>query len=836
MDYLWTPWRYRYIANASKDERCVFCDALAANEDAETLIVLRAEKNFIILNRYPYTSGHVMVVFYLGFYPLTYVAAVIFMRGEIRRLATPIWLDGAVASVGTAAACAAFVFERVLRLTGGNSAATATNLAYPIGDVLLLSLVVGGSTVMSGRRKAPWLLMATGIAINAVGDTANLFGTSFGASELGYVFNAVAWPTSILALSMSVWLRPRPSNLRTLRQPALFVIPVLSAACALAVLLVGNLDPTSRLALGLATAALLLVGIRLVLSVRGMRSLSQERHQQSVTDELTGLGNRRSLQAVLDAFFADYDPTAPQPRSIAFLFLDLNHFKEINDTFGHPVGDKLLRQLGPRMSACLREADLPIRLGGDEFVVVLVDGDADYATAVAQRLTDTLAEPFALDTVRVHISASIGIALAPIHATDSAGLLWCADVAMYRAKLAGVPFAVYQPDLDRSGNRLLLLDELRTAIDERQLVLHYQPQLDLRTGEIVAVESLLRWDHPRLGLVPPLEFIPLAEEAGLMGSITALVLADALAQCAAWRRAGSPLSVSVNISPTNLLDPRFTDHVRDLLESHQVPAEALVLEITETSVISHFEQSRGVIQELRDHGIVVSIDDFGAGFTSLAHLSTLAVKELKLDRIFIVALTSGDSGRALDLVRATINLGHALGLRIVAEGIEDYATLELLSDLGCDLGQGNFIGEPKPAEQLTFGPVLAGCSRRPTSGPADRLPAHRNVPGPRQCDHCLGRDRGGEEQSLTFVAVQGGEGSELMARLDALGDHGHPERVGHRRHGGDDLAVAGAPADLIHETAVDLQDVRVQPLQISERGIAGPEIVQGDAYPNRRQG
>ncbi len=647
-------------------------------------------------------------VFYLGFYPLTYVAAVIFMRGEVRRLATPSWLDGAVASVGTASVCAAFVFERVLHLTGGNSAATAINLAYPIGDVLLLSLVVGGSTVMSGRRKAPWLLMATGIAINAVGDSANLFGTSFGASRLGFIFNAIAWPTSILLLSMSVWLRPHPSNPQTLRKPALFVIPGLSAACALVVLFVGNLHATSRLALGLATATLLLVGIRLVVSVRGMRSLSQERRHQSVTDELTGLGNRRCLHTVLDAFFADYDVTAARPRSIAFLFLDLNHFKEINDTFGHPVGDKLLKQLGPRLSACLREADLPIRLGGDEFVVVLVDGDADYATSVAQRLTNRLAEPFILGTVRVHISASIGIALAPTDATDSAGLLWCADVAMYRAKLAGVPFAIYQPDLDKSGNRLLLLDELRTAIDERQLVSHYQPQLDLRTGEIVAVESLLRWAHPRLGIVPPLEFLSLAEEAGLMGSITTLVLTDALAQCAAWRSAGNPLSVSVNISPANLLDPRFTEVVRDLLDSHQVPAEALVLEITETTVISHFDRAQSVTQELRDHGIVVSIDDFGAGFTSLAHLSSLAVKELKLDRIFIAGLTGGDSGRALDLVRATIDLGHALGLRIVAEGIEDCATLELLSDLGCDLGQGNFISRPKPANRLTFKPKLIG--------------------------------------------------------------------------------------------------------------------------------
>jgi diguanylate cyclase (GGDEF)-like protein len=646
-------------------------------------------------------------VFYLGFYPLTYVAAVIFMRGEVRRLATPSWLDGAVASLGTASVCAAFAFERVLHATGGTSAATATNLAYPVGDVLLLSLVVGGTTVMSGRRKAPWLLMAGGMAINAAGDTASLFGTSFGASRLGFIFDAIAWPTSMLVLSISVWLRPHPSNPQTLRKPPLFVIPGLSAGCALVVLFVGNLHATSHLALGLATAALLLVGIRLIVSVRGMRSLSAERHHQSVTDELTGLGNRRYLFTLLEAFFADYDIKAARPRSLAFLFLDLNHFKEINDTFGHPVGDKLLKQLGPRLSACLREADLPIRLGGDEFVVVLMDGDAGYATAVAQRLTDRLAEPFVLDAVRVHISASIGIALAPTDATDAASLLWCADVAMYRAKLADTPFAIYQPDLDKSGNRLLLLDELRTAIDGRQLVLHYQPQVDLQTGRIVAVESLLRWVHPRLGIVSPLEFLPLAEEAGLMGRITTLVLTSALAQCAVWRNAGNSLSVSVNISPANLLDPRFTELVRDLLESHQVPAEALVLEITETTVISHFDRSRSVIQELWDQGVVVSIDDFGAGFTSLAHLSSLAVRELKLDRIFIAALTGDDRGRALDLVRATIDLGHALGLRIVAEGIEDNATLDLLSGLGCDLGQGNLISQPKPAHRLTLIPKQA---------------------------------------------------------------------------------------------------------------------------------
>jgi len=643
-------------------------------------------------------------VFYIGFYPLAYVATVIFIRGDMRRLTTPSWLDGAVASLGTASVCAAFVFERVLHSTGGDPAATATNLAYPIGDVLLLSLIMGGSTVVPGRRKAAWLLMATGLAVNAVGDTANLFGTSFGASRTGFIFNAIAWPASLLALSVSVWLRPRPADLQAVQKPASFIIPGLSAASALAVLFVGNLRGTSRLSLGLATATLLLAGIRLALSVRGLRSLSQERRRQSITDELTGLGNRRFLNTTLDSFFAEYQ-VAEQPRTIAFLFIDLNHFKEVNDTFGHSVGDSLLMQLGPRLSACVRRSDLLIRLGGDEFVVVLVDADADYATTVAQRLTEGLAEPFMIDAARVHIDASIGIAVAPADATDPAGLLWCADVAMYRAKMAGLPFTTYQPDLDRAGNRLLLLDELRTAIDERQLVLHYQPQLDLRTGEIVAVESLLRWRHPRLGIVPPLEVLSLAEEAGLMESITALVLNDSLAQCAAWRRAGKNLSVSVNISPVNLLDPRFTAHVRDLLDSHQVPAEALVLEITETTAIRHFDRSQTVIEELRDLGIVVAIDDFGAGFTSLGHLSNLAVKELKLDRGFIAALAGDGRGRALDLIRATIELGHALGLRIVAEGIEDSATLELLSGLGCDLGQGYFISTPKPASLLTFEPA-----------------------------------------------------------------------------------------------------------------------------------
>jgi diguanylate cyclase (GGDEF)-like protein len=449
-------------------------------------------------------------------------------------------------------------------------------------------------------------------------------------------------------------------------------------------------------------ATLAAVSIRMALSVRTLRNLTEERHQQSVTDHLTGLGNRRHLFNVLEAFFADLADPQIAPRALAFLFIDLDHFKEINDSFGHPAGDELLRQLGPRLRSCLRSRDVLVRLGGDEFAAVLVDADAEYAIAVAHQIADSLSQPFVIDVMRASIAASIGIAMAPTDAADSDDLLRCSDVAMYRAKLGDLPVARYQRDIDTGTSPLLLVEELRLAVEAGELVLHYQPQLDLASGEVVAFEALLRWPHPRLGIVPPLTFLPLAEEAGLMRALTSWVMREALAQCASWRAADHDVAIAVNVSTSNLLDVGFTDLVRSLLGQFGLPPSALVIELTETSIISDFERSRSVIEELRDLGLVVSIDDFGAGFTSLAYLSSLAVGELKLDRSFITGLASGERKRDPELVRATIDLGHALGLRVVAEGVEDVATLDLLSDLGCDLAQGFCISHPKPAEETTF--------------------------------------------------------------------------------------------------------------------------------------
>ena len=642
---------------------------------------------------------------YVAFYPLAYVAIVLMLRKEISRLLPATWLDGAIAGLGAAAVCAAFAFHAVFRSLGGDSASVnplgvAVDLIYPIGDVLLLALVVGGTAVLPGRR-LPWLLFATACAVNGIGDTFNLFGTT---AQVGIVFNGIAWPTAIMLMSISVWVSPgRRSLLQGAKLPG-FLLPGAGALAGLVILFIGSVaGNVSEVAVWLATGTLAVVGVRLALSLHGLRALTEERHRQAVTDELTGLGNRRQLTTILDAYFVDLADRATPPRTMAFLFVDLDHFKEINNSFGHSAGDELLKQLGPRLKGSLRSSDVLVRIGGDELGAVLVDSDPSYAAGLARRLTALLEQPFILNGVSVRISASIGIATAPADASDSIGLMRCADVAMYRAKLTHQPYEVYASSIDDGGNRLALVEELRAAVEGERLVLHYQPQVDLRNGETVAAEALVRWPHERLGLIPPLEFLPLAEEAGLMGPLTRLVLDQALAQCARWRAGGSRIAMSVNVSSSNLLDPGFIDLVRAALHRHRLPASAVILEITETTIIRDFAACQGVIEELRNMGLGVSIDDFGSGFTSLAYLGSLPITELKLDRTFIGGLGSGGREQDIKLVRATVELGHALGLLVVAEGIETLATLELLALLGCDRAQGYFTGRPVTAQE--FGSV-----------------------------------------------------------------------------------------------------------------------------------
>ena len=641
---------------------------------------------------------------FLTFFPLSYVAVVLLVRGELRRLSSPSWLDGSVAGLGAAAVCAAFAFSTIVHTVHESAAAAAVNLAYPIGDVLLLLLVVGGTAVMSGRRKRPWLLLAAGFSVNVFGDTANLLQSSLSASHLVAIVNAVAWPTSSVLLSAAMWCRPGLANPLAAERPPGFVLPGLAAGAGLTILFMGTLIPLNHVATALAAATLVLVVVRTWLSVRRLRAQTRERHRQSVTDHLTGLANRRQLFDTLDAFFAQAAADRPE---LSLLFIDLDGFKRINDSFGHPVGDEVLGQVSARLARTLRPSDLLARIGGDEFAAVLVDAGVDQTAAIAARLSASLDEPFQFDSVSARIGASIGIARAPSDAADGERVLGCADAAMYRAKLESSRFAFYDVELDRGGSKLALAAALSVSIEAGQLLLHYQPQLDLRSDRIATVEALVRWEHPAHGLIAPLDFLPLAVEAGMMAKITRWVLTRALTQCAAWRAAGHQLRVSVNASVSDLLDPDFPATVSGLLGRMQLAPDALILEITETSIIDEFERAQRAVGKLRGLGVHVSIDDFGAGFTSLAYLNDLAVDEMKLDRRFIAPLAGGVRSRDSELVRATIALGHALGLDVVAEGIEDHGALDLLRELGCDIGQGYGIGRPVAAEELSFGPASA---------------------------------------------------------------------------------------------------------------------------------
>jgi diguanylate cyclase (GGDEF)-like protein len=411
------------------------------------------------------------------------------------------------------------------------------------------------------------------------------------------------------------------------------------------------------------------------------------------------------------------------------LLLDLDRFKEINDSLGHAVGDMLLRDLAPRLRDRLRPGDVLARLGGDEFVVLAADTDVAGARQLAEAVRSDLRHPFRMGPTSLTVDASIGIAVGPDHATTARDLLQRADMAMYAAKSRRAGTMVYDEDRDgHSRTNWETVEQLRGGLPRGELELHYQPKLALRGAGAAAVEALARWRHPSRGLLRPDAFVSLAESHGLMPQLTTTVLDLALEQRRTWQLAGLDLTMAVNVSPSNLVDEGFPDHVARLLDRHSVPASALVLEVTENLLMEDRERSAAVLAELRRAGVGVAIDDYGTGYSSLSYLARLPVTELKLDRSFVAAVTDDDRGRAI--VTSTVQLAHALGLVLVAEGVEDEATMESLRRIGCDFAQGYHLSRPLPAEA-----VLDWFERRVRSRPAavpvpDRPPVPVQAPAP----------------------------------------------------------------------------------------------------------
>ena len=427
---------------------------------------------------------------------------------------------------------------------------------------------------------------------------------------------------------------------------------------------------------------------------RGIAAREERIVHQANHDALTGLPNRAFAREQLDQALA----SGSDARG-AVLMLDLDRFKEINDTLGHDFGDQVLREVGKRLRQSVREADTVARLGGDEFMVLLHDVDADTAGQRAQSLLERLRQPLDLPTTRVTLDCSIGMALHPAHGRDASTLLRRADIALYDAKQARSGVAVYREGRDEVHLRQLgLMGDLRQSIARGQLHLKFQPKVDLAQRQVRHVEALLRWDHPALGPIPPDEFIPLAERSGYVHELTRFVVEQALRQNSRWRDEGLDLGVAINLSAMDLMDADLPDFIHDCQRRHRVPPARIILEVTEGALMRDVDYAVRMLHRLRAGGIRLSIDDFGTGYSSLAQLKRMPVDELKIDKSFVMQMTEGSDDAVI--VRSTIELGHNMGLSVIAEGVETDASLALLRRYRCDMVQGYFFSPPLAADAL----------------------------------------------------------------------------------------------------------------------------------------
>jgi diguanylate cyclase (GGDEF)-like protein len=570
-------------------------------------------------------------------------------------------------------------------------------LVYPAGDLVLLSLAAGMMPIRNWRNDYRWILLVAGFVLFAVGDTGYLFETSAGSYRVGSLLDA-CWPASSLLVAMASWAPSSSAVPLAKRGLNPYVKPV---ACTVAAATVAILGHESRVAVTLAALSLIAVAARFSVTFRDV-SLLVEKHEQAMTDKSTALPNRRSLATALtEASAPDSEgfPTRPPPRR-ALLLVDLYEFHEINESIGQQFGDELLGHIVNRLSNGVRRADLLARTGDNEFAVLLAEGsDLIAARALAGRLLDALSEPFALDPITVHVDARVAIALYPDHCDHPEELLTRAEMAIPHAKSDKGGIAVYDRAFELyRDNDPSLIEELRAALsDGVQLTCHYQPKINARDGSVHSVEALLRWQHPSRGLLLPEEFLPAAERAGLMRKMANHTVDVALKQIRSWREQGMPLIVAVNLSTANLLDLDLVGTIERLLRTHGLPAEALIIEITESTLVDSV-RARNTVAALRRLGVRISLDDYGTGWSSLARLQDVSVDELKLDRIFVARLAYDP--RSVAIVRSTVALAHSLGADLVAEGVEDEVTLNAVRRYGCTITQGFVHSPPLSADDM----------------------------------------------------------------------------------------------------------------------------------------
>jgi diguanylate cyclase (GGDEF)-like protein len=605
-------------------------------------------------------------------------------------------LDGVVAGLASGAAVAMLWFEPLLKVSGRPWSVVVT-IAYPLCDLVLLVLIVAG--LAPRRYRLTWStgLLVFGVLSFVIGDVIYLNQTASHTYVQGRPVDGT-WVIAIWLLGIAAWGREDRRSLPRRQSPVapagIALVPIVFGFLSLALLALSLSHNEAPVASDMALAALGVVIIRMALTLRELRR-GADNFRDARTDQLTALQNRR-------AFMEDAEMklhTTHQPEHVGVMLVDLDGFKEINDSLGHHCGDELLRIVARRFERKVGSRGSVARLGGDEFASACIVSSSQELVVVAQELAETLFDPISLDGVTVRVGASIGVSISPDHGLSHSDLLRSADVAMYEAKRSRSIVCVYHADHDlNSRERLELIDDLRTAINTKSLTLHFQPTLNLHTETVVGVEALVRWHHPKQGLLQPDDFVPLAERVGLIPQLTRAVLEMAIAEAARLDGRGHPLQMSVNISRYDLVDEALPAFIDELLDRHDVPHRRLTLEVTESCIGADPERARRSIDELRERGIRISIDDFGVGYSSMSQLLQLPIDELKIDKSFVLALEDDDRARAI--ISSTVELARALKLVVVAEGAEKTNNLNSLAYLGVDIAQGFFIARPLTSREL----------------------------------------------------------------------------------------------------------------------------------------
>ncbi|WP_221090744.1 putative bifunctional diguanylate cyclase/phosphodiesterase [Deinococcus aquaedulcis] len=623
-----------------------------------------------------------------------------------RLLALGFVLDVALIVLALGTALWASSVAPVLTLYAGQPFALAVAMAYPLSDLVVVALaLVAAVWQPRGLGQMQLVLLGSGLAVLCVAHTVYAQQAARGAYLLGAPLDLL-WPLAFVAFGSAAYvhlvardpqaLSSMPLPLSAARRHRLNVLPSLALTLPYAVFFLGPGLQGGHALWRAAPLLLALLFVRQVLALVDTGRLHRTLERQARHDALTGLLNR---SAVHEALTHCIQAAQAQGQVVGVMFLDLDRLKHINDAWGHAAGDQMLRQFAQRLRASTRAADIVGRFGGDEFVVVAIAQDQQRLQALAQRLLRGVRQPVELMGQHLELTASVGVAVCPSDAVDAATALHQADLAMYRAKAMGRNALAFYDARDHAAQlqQIQLEEELRAALASGALELHYQPIVALPGGELRGVEALLRWTSPSLGPVSPLKTVQLAEERGLMPQLGAWVLAEAVRQVGEWRRDAAPtLTVSVNVSASQFGLGDFVDGVVQTLARHGVPGEAVMLELTESTLIQDAQASAQKMRALRELGVRIALDDFGTGYSSLSYLRQLPVDVLKIDRSFVHTLNEGNDA----FVRAIVTLGQAQGAQVVIEGIEAPAQAAAAAALGCELGQGYHFARPLSAAQL----------------------------------------------------------------------------------------------------------------------------------------